>query len=170
MTGVSRAGDINVGSMDVEWKGTVINAVGDSAGGVINIQSNGLTTYLDNRSDYFDSSTKYKPMQNINVGVTINLPEASQTNGVGIRLYTDTSDSNFPIGQMINVNQEGTNAQMKARIPVAEMLGWSNDLRSATEGRGTSSLLEQEFEKVPVGMQADVIRRIRERKGLSENQ
>ena len=50
------------------------------------------------------------------------------------------------------------------------MLGWSNDLRSATEGRGTSSLLDQLFEKTPVNIQKDVIRKIRNRKGLSENQ
>jgi elongation factor 2 len=73
-------------------------------------------------------------------------------------------------GQMLKVEQEGSIAQMKAKLPVAEMLGWSNDLRSATEGRGSSSLLEQEFDKVPTGMQQDVIRKIRQRKGLSENQ
>ncbi len=73
-------------------------------------------------------------------------------------------------GQMINVSQEGTNAEVKVKLPVAEMLGWSNDLRSATEGRGTSSLLDQLFEKAPSNMQLDVIRRIRDRKGLSENQ
>ena len=73
-------------------------------------------------------------------------------------------------GQIIEVKQEGTIAQMKAKIPVAEMIGWSNDLRSATEGRGSSSLLEQEFERVPMSLQAEVIRKIRERKGLSENQ
>jgi elongation factor 2 len=73
-------------------------------------------------------------------------------------------------GQMLDVKQEGVNAEMKAKIPVAEMIGWSNDLRSATEGRGTSSILEQQFEKVPVSIQDDVIRKIRTRKGLSENQ
>ncbi|MFH1607723.1 MAG: elongation factor EF-2 [archaeon] len=73
-------------------------------------------------------------------------------------------------GQTLEMNQEGTSMQIKAKIPVAEMLGWSNDLRSSTEGRGTSSLSEQEFEKVPSNMQADIIKRIRERKGLAENQ
>jgi len=73
-------------------------------------------------------------------------------------------------GQMIDVKQEHGIAQMKAKIPVAEMIGWSNDLRSATEGRGTSSLMEQEFEKVPVSLQNDVIKKIRGRKGLAENQ
>jgi len=73
-------------------------------------------------------------------------------------------------GQMINVKQDGSNAEMEAKIPVAEMLGWSNDLRSATEGRGTSSLKDQLFEKVPISLQDNIIRKIRNRKGLSENQ
>jgi elongation factor G len=59
---------------------------------------------------------------------------------------------------------------MKAKIPVGEMIGWSNDLRSATEGRGTSSILDQLFEKVPAGLQDNIIKKIRGRKGLSENQ
>lgn len=73
-------------------------------------------------------------------------------------------------GQMLEVSQEGATAKIKAKIPVAEMLGWSNDLRSATEGRGISSLLEQEFERIPQSLQQDVIRKIRSRKGLAENQ
>jgi elongation factor 2 len=73
-------------------------------------------------------------------------------------------------GQLINVSQEGTNAEVKVKLPVAEMLGWSNDLRSSTEGRGTSALLDQLFEKIPMSIQADVIKKIRNRKGLSENQ
>jgi len=73
-------------------------------------------------------------------------------------------------GQLLDMQQEGATTQIKAKIPVAEMIGWSNDLRSSTEGRGTSSLMEQEFEKVPVSMQDEVIKKIRDRKGLSENQ
>ena len=73
-------------------------------------------------------------------------------------------------GQIIEVKQEGSTAKMTAKIPVAEMIGWSNNLRSATEGRGTSSILEQEFERVPLSIQAGVIKKIRNRKGLSENQ
>jgi elongation factor 2 len=73
-------------------------------------------------------------------------------------------------GQMLNVSQEAGSAEMESQVPVAEMIGWSNDLRSATEGRGVSSLKDQLFEKVPTNMQDDIIRKIRERKGLSENQ
>jgi len=73
-------------------------------------------------------------------------------------------------GQMLDMTQEAGMSQIKAKIPVAEMIGWSSDLRSATEGRGTSSLLDQQFEKIPQSLQDDVIRKIRDRKGLAENQ
>ncbi|MFA6974290.1 MAG: elongation factor EF-2 [Parcubacteria group bacterium] len=73
-------------------------------------------------------------------------------------------------GQMLDVRQDSGSATMKVKLPVAEMLGWSNDLRSATEGRGVSSLSDQLFEKVPASLQEEVIRKIRNRKGLSENQ
>ncbi len=73
-------------------------------------------------------------------------------------------------GQMLEVKQENGETEMKVKLPVAEMIGWSSDLRSATEGRGTSSLADQMFEKTPASIQADVIRKIRTRKGLAENQ
>ncbi len=73
-------------------------------------------------------------------------------------------------GVLIDVQQEGIDVVIKAKIPVAEMIGWSSDLRSATEGRGVSSLMNQEFQKMPRELQDNVIRKIRERKGLSENQ
>ncbi len=73
-------------------------------------------------------------------------------------------------GQMLEVKQDEAGAEMKAKLPVAEMIGWSNDLRSSTEGRGISSLMDQLFEKVPVNIQIEVIKKIRQRKGLSENQ
>jgi len=73
-------------------------------------------------------------------------------------------------GVLIDVQQEGSETIIVAKIPVAEMIGWSNDLRSATEGRGMSSLADQEFQKLPNELQHEVIRKIRTRKGLSENQ
>ena len=73
-------------------------------------------------------------------------------------------------GEMLDVTQENSTAHVKSKIPVAEMLGWASDLRSATEGRGISSLLDQQFERVPSNMQDEVIRKIRQRKGLAENQ
>ena len=73
-------------------------------------------------------------------------------------------------GQLLEVKQDAGSAEVRAKLPVAEMIGWSNDLRSATEGRGVSSLADQLFEKVPTSLQDDVIKKIRSRKGLAENQ
>lgn len=73
-------------------------------------------------------------------------------------------------GVLEDVQQEAGQVVVKARIPVAEMIGWSNDLRSATEGRGISSLMDQHFKPLPRELQANVIYKIRQRKGLSENQ
>ncbi|OIO41651.1 elongation factor EF-2 [Candidatus Pacearchaeota archaeon CG_4_10_14_0_2_um_filter_05_32_18] len=73
-------------------------------------------------------------------------------------------------GQLIDVEQDEFGVKVKAKIPVAEMLGWSSDLRSATEGRGVSNLMDQSFEPMPRELQNEVVRKIRTRKGLAENQ
>jgi len=73
-------------------------------------------------------------------------------------------------GILLDVKQEGADTVIKAKIPVAEMIGWSNDLRGATEGRGVSNLADQHFQKLPAELQFEVIRKIRQRKGLAENQ
>lgn len=73
-------------------------------------------------------------------------------------------------GQLIDMNQEGATAVIKAKLPVAEMIGWSSDLRSATNGRGTSALLDQEFEKLPEELQKKIRTQIIQRKGLTEAQ
>ncbi len=73
-------------------------------------------------------------------------------------------------GVLIDVDQKGIDVFIKARIPVAEMIGWSSDLRSMTEGRGVSSLITQEFKQLPRELQENVVRKIRDRKGLAENQ
>ncbi|UCD04244.1 MAG: elongation factor EF-2 [Candidatus Woesearchaeota archaeon] len=69
-------------------------------------------------------------------------------------------------GQLIDTEQEGENMLIKAKLPVAEMLGFTNTLRSATEGRGSHSLIDQKFEPLPASLQIEVVNKIRERKGL----
>ncbi|MBI2564783.1 elongation factor EF-2 [Candidatus Woesearchaeota archaeon] len=73
-------------------------------------------------------------------------------------------------GSVLELNQEGAQCAVKAKIPVAEMIGWSSALRSATSGRGQSSLMDQTFEKVPQELQNQIIQQIIKRKGLSEGQ
>jgi elongation factor 2 len=73
-------------------------------------------------------------------------------------------------GNLVDVQQDESTVTIQAEIPVQEMIGWTSDLRSATEGRGVSSLVSQTFKKLPGELQAKVIKQIRERKGLAENQ
>jgi elongation factor 2 len=73
-------------------------------------------------------------------------------------------------GAVLELNQEGTKTNIKAKLPVAEMIGWASALRSATEGRGVSSLMDQTFEKVPNELQDKVIGQIRTRKKLTAGQ
>ncbi len=73
-------------------------------------------------------------------------------------------------GTLVDVQQDETGITIRAELPVSEMIGWTSSLRSSTEGRGSSSLVSQSFKKLPIDMQPRVISRIRERKGLSENQ
>ncbi len=73
-------------------------------------------------------------------------------------------------GQLLDLNQEGNMTVAKAKMPVAELLGWSSDLRSATEGRGNSSLVDQMFEKLPFELQSKVRQQVIQRKGLTEGQ
>ena len=69
-------------------------------------------------------------------------------------------------GQLLEIEQDVDQTTMRAKLPVAETFGFASDLRSATTGRGTQSLVDQVFEKVPNELQQKVIRQIRERKGL----
>ncbi|MFT4344121.1 MAG: elongation factor EF-2 [Candidatus Woesearchaeota archaeon] len=73
-------------------------------------------------------------------------------------------------GQMLDVTQTGDNTTIKAKMPVMELIGWSSDLRSATSGRGVSSLVDQTYESLPRELQDKVVKQIIERKGLSEGQ
>jgi len=73
-------------------------------------------------------------------------------------------------GQILNIEQGAGFFSMKVKLPVAEMIGLSNDLRSASEGRGNFSMIDQTFERVPPNIQPEVIKKIRDRKGLAENE
>ncbi len=73
-------------------------------------------------------------------------------------------------GQLLEMNQEGEEVTIIGAMPVAETFGLSNDLRSATGGRGHQSLQDQYFERLPSELQGKVRGQIIQRKGLSENE
>ncbi|PLW79614.1 elongation factor EF-2 [Candidatus Woesearchaeota archaeon] len=73
-------------------------------------------------------------------------------------------------GQLLEMEQEGAQVVVKGKLPVAEMFGMSSELRSATGGRGTSSLIDQNFERLPMELQDKVVHIIKQRKGLNKEE
>jgi len=73
-------------------------------------------------------------------------------------------------GQLINMEQDAEQVSIRVKMPVAEMFGFASDLRGATEGRGTFSIVDQLFSRVPNELQQKIVKQIRERKGLSNGQ
>jgi elongation factor 2 len=72
-------------------------------------------------------------------------------------------------GTVITMEQKGEYVSIRSKLPVAEMFGFTSDLRSATNGKGSHYLVDQVFEKLPESLQEKVRMSIRKRKGLSEN-
>ncbi len=69
-------------------------------------------------------------------------------------------------GQLLDMEQDDYRVSVRAKIPVAESFGLTSSLRSATGGRGSQSVVDQLFELLPYELQEQIIRQIRERKGL----
>jgi len=70
-------------------------------------------------------------------------------------------------GFISDISQEGETTIIASRVPVAEMFGFATSIRGATQGRVLWSTENAGFEPMPENMQGDVVRKIRERKGLS---
>jgi elongation factor 2 len=70
-------------------------------------------------------------------------------------------------GQIVNMEQDGDMVVIESKVPVAEMFGFAGDIRSAAEGRCLWSTEMAGFERLPNELQKQVIREIRQRKGLS---
>lgn len=73
-------------------------------------------------------------------------------------------------GQLIDMKQEEEEVTVIGKLPVAETFGLSNDLRSATGGRGAQFLVDQTFEKLPNELQGKIGGQIRNRKGLADGE
>ena len=73
-------------------------------------------------------------------------------------------------GQLIDMKQEGDIVTVEGKMPVAEMFGLASELRSATGGRGSSFVVDQNYEPLPRELQGQTVKQIRQRKGLGENE
>ena len=71
---------------------------------------------------------------------------------------------------MLDMEREGEHVTIKGKLPVAECMGLSNDLRGSTNGRGIFSLIDQNFERLPGELQEKIRKQIMDRKGLTDAQ
>ena len=69
-------------------------------------------------------------------------------------------------GRILDMINEEDMIIVKAELPVAESFGISDELRSSTQGRAFWATQFSRWAPVPEQMQAEVIRQIRERRGL----
>jgi len=70
-------------------------------------------------------------------------------------------------GRILDMVNEEDMVIVKAEIPVAESFGLADELRSSTQGRAFWATQFSRWSPVPESMQVDVIKQIRERRGLS---
>ena len=52
-----------------------------------------------------------------------------------------------------------------AEVPLAEMFGYSNDLRSMTQGKGSFSMEFLKYQKVPSKFQEEIVKKAQTREG-----
>jgi elongation factor G len=71
------------------------------------------------------------------------------------------NDLNKKRAHIIGVAADRTSQVVQARAPLAEMFGYSTDLRSATQGRATFTMQFDEFAEVPAKQAESIIRKIR---------
>ncbi|PMP74682.1 MAG: elongation factor EF-2 [Aciduliprofundum sp.] len=69
-------------------------------------------------------------------------------------------------GVILSIEQEEYQTTIVAKAPVAELFGFASAIRSATSGRVLWSTENAGYERVPRELQEQVVRKIRERKGL----
>ena len=67
-------------------------------------------------------------------------------------------DINSRRGKVETMDQQGTNQQIKAAVPLSEMFGYATDLRSLSQGRANFHMDFQEYAKVPVSVEEKLMK------------
>jgi elongation factor 2 len=70
-------------------------------------------------------------------------------------------------GQILEMKEERGATQIKTKLPVAEMFGFNSALKSATGGTGFFWLIDVIYEPLPKELEAKVVAKIKQRKGLT---
>ena len=61
--------------------------------------------------------------------------------------------------RMEGMDQQGTSHVVKALVPLADMFGYSTDLRSRTQGRATYTMQFHSYNQVPESISKEIIAR-----------
>ena len=68
-------------------------------------------------------------------------------------------------GRVEGMDERGGMKSIKATVPLGEMFGYSNAIRTVTQGRGTFTMIFKQYEAVPKSIAEEVIqKRIKEGK------
>ena len=70
-------------------------------------------------------------------------------------------DLNARRGQVRGTERRGSNQVISAQVPLAEMFGYSTDLRSRTQGRATYTMQFDSYQPTPAGVQSEIVARVR---------
>ncbi|HIJ08210.1 TPA: hypothetical protein HA274_02535 [Candidatus Bathyarchaeota archaeon] len=69
-------------------------------------------------------------------------------------------------GKILDMPQEDEMITVKAEMPVSESFGIADELRGSTQGRAFWATQFSRWAYIPEQMQAETIKKIRERRGL----
>jgi elongation factor G len=70
-------------------------------------------------------------------------------------------DLNSRRGRILGMSQRGNAQVIEAEIPLATMFGYVTDLRSMTQGRGTSTMQFANYSPVPPAVQEEIIAKVK---------
>ena len=62
-------------------------------------------------------------------------------------------------GVILGTEDRGGFAVIQGEIPLAEMFGYSNDLRSMTQGKGSFSMEFLKYQKLPSRFQEEIVKK-----------
>jgi elongation factor G len=66
-------------------------------------------------------------------------------------------DLNSRRGRIAEIESKGAAQKVQAFVPLSEMFGYVNELRSVTQGRATYSMHFERYEKIPGNLAEELI-------------
>ena len=128
------------------------------AGQMINVVRERLTEQMDALDSKIKriEQEKMEAMQKANpvllepiMKVEVTMPEEYMDDVIG--------DINSRRGRIEGMDDLGGGKIVRGYVPLAEMFGYSTDLRSKTQGRGNYSMFFEKYEQVPKNIQEKII-------------